>query len=198
MKTRFYALIGLIFFVLPSFGQGLNNGQYAFDESDFENISKFYFDIDTYKFFVNAKITEKLDIVFEEYLDQELKDSSKIIGEIIEQVGFDPLDQSFGDEFIRFYIKDNTKEKQEVDLRLNYLSLAAPKKFEKLELKYVQSRAFSDIPTDIEERTPVLAIYGNKDGKYISCPGGAKPEQIVKLYDWVVIVSLEELKESAE
>ena len=58
----------------------------------------------------------------------------------------------------------------------------------------MQSRAFSDISTNIAKKTPVLALYANKKGALMGCPGDAKPDDIVKLYDWVCIIYLDKLK----
>lgn len=198
MKRTVYLLLILISTYFNAFSQELNNEQNSFDKSDSENISKFFFGIETYKFYVRAKLNDDFDIILEEYSNEEKKSTSKLVSDVINKYGINPLNRNFGDEFVRIYVKNSTIEKNSVDLGIKYLSLSAPKKLENLDLKLLQSRAFTNIPTEIEEKTPVLVIYGNKTGNLISCPGDAKPSDIIKLYDWVCIISLEKIKKDKE
>ncbi len=69
------------------FSQGLNNEQYTFDKSDSENIHKFFFGIDTYKFYVNARYNEDYDILIEQYKNKKIIDTTSIITNIIESFG---------------------------------------------------------------------------------------------------------------
>jgi hypothetical protein len=180
------------------FAQGLNNEQYEFDKSDSENIQKFFYGIDTYKFYVNARYNEDYDIIIEEYKNKKIIDTTNKINDIIKAFGMNPVNSKTGDDFIRIYVKNNIEDKKNVDLRISYLNMSMSEKFKNLDIKLMQTRAFSDIPNRIEEKTPVLAIYGNKGDEFISCPGGAKPKDIVELYDWVTIIYLDRIKPKKE
>jgi len=180
------------------FAQGLNNGQYEFDETDAENIQKFFYGIDTYKFYVSARYNEDYDIIIEEYRNKKIIDTSYKIKDIIKAFGRNPVNSNTGDDFIRIYAKNNIEEKKNVDLRISYLNMSMSEKFENLDIKLMQTRAFSNIPNRIEKKTPVLALYGNKGDEFISCPGGAKPKDIVQIYDWVTIIYLDRIKPEKE
>ncbi len=195
MKIKLLIIASLILSSYSSMhGQGLNNGQYEFDETDAENIQEFFFGISTYKFYVGARTNEDYDIIVEEYKNKNLIDSTYKIKDIVKKFGHNPISSTSGDEFIRIYIKDNVKEKKDIELRFVYLNISLPHEFDELDLSVLQTRAFSDVPDRIEMKTPVLAIYGNKEKNFISCPGGAKPKDIVELYDWVAIIYLDRIK----
>lgn len=192
MKKLIYCLTFL--FSAITFSQGLNNEQYKFDEADFENIAESFLGIQTYKFYVNAKFNDEYDIIIEEFKDKKQVNTKKIISKMIKDFGMNPVNKKFGDSFIRCYVQDNIKKSKSVKIVFKYLNLTIPQEFKDLELKYLQTRAFTNIPTNVDKKTPVLAIYGNKDGTMIGCPGDAKPEDIVKLYDWVTIIYFDKLK----
>ena len=174
--------------VIDSYSQGLNNEQYQFDQQDAENIASYFMGIDTYKFFVNAKSNVDLDIMFEDYENGQLKSDSKVVSELIEHFGMNPIMKKNGDDFIRVYIKNDLQNKKMIDIRIKYLNLSLPKRFKDMELSTFQTRAFTNIAPDINKKTPLVALYGNKSGAMISCPGDASPEDIIKLYDWVCIM----------
>lgn len=183
-----------VFITVDVYSQGLNNDQYSFDKTDSENIAEFFLGIETYKFYVNAKINDYFDIIIEEYSNKKLISTSSEISEMTKLFGVNPLNPKFGDDFIRIYVKDNTQAEHNVELRIKYLNLTIPKKYENLNLESLQSRAFSNISTDINEKTAVLTIYGNKEEDLISCPGDARPKDIVNLYDWVCILYLDKIE----
>lgn len=195
MKNKLFYIMLFALTLSPNlFAQGLNNGQYEFDATDAENIQKFFFGIDTYKFYVSARSNEDYEIIIEEYRNKKIIDTTYKIKDVIKAFGRNPVSSSNGDDFIRIYAKNNTKEKNKVDLYISYLNMSMSEKFEDLDIKMMQTRAFSDIPNRIEEKTPVLALYGNKGNDFISCPGGAKPKDIVQIYDWVAIIYLDRIE----
>ncbi|NMM47824.1 hypothetical protein [Marinigracilibium pacificum] len=184
--------IGLILSLSVN-AQGLNNEQYPIDESDIKNINSIFHGIDTYKFFVNAKSSEDLDVKIVTYKYGEKVGTKTLIKSMIESYGINPIDKKNGDDFIRIYIQNSLADKNEVKIGFKYLNITSPKLFPQLDLKFIQTRAFSDVPSFIEKNTPVLAVYGNYGGNLISCPGDAKSEDVIKLYDWVSLIYIDKL-----
>jgi hypothetical protein len=177
--------------------QGFNNN-YPVDQTDL----KFLFEqnkLEPFKFYFKGSKDSAANIIIEEYNGGKLKNTINVFEKFkpVISMGDEPMSFFFpklndtATHWIRFYSDERIKDTLSLWFKTDKLETRFS--FNTNSICLTAARTFDDIPLQLSTRQRLVVFYGNKDATLISCPGDASVKDIVKMYDFVVMVYAEPL-----
>jgi hypothetical protein len=194
---RLILILSFYFLSLDLSTQGFNNNE-KIDQEDLKVLFR-QSKLTPFKFSFFGTGDSSLNIVVEQYIDGKLvitedfyQDTKSILSMSDEPKNFYyPALNRKTKRQAHIYFDENNKDTLRLwvhttNIQKHYSFPIAPNLL-------TETRAFDEIPAELKRRQPLVVFYGN-EGMMISCPGDAKPADIVRMYKVVVIVYAEPVR----
>lgn len=207
-KTKFFSIL-ILFLLLTDklFPQGLNNN-YPIDSTDIQNIFSMM-GVEMFKYPIKKPKDKNKKFIFnsiiEEYEDGKIISNINPYNQYIKSAtNGNPITLHLpilekSTEWFRIYSFQKSKNYLEITLNLNAETQSIGFKCDSSKYLLSGTRAMDfDGKLSTTNKTPLFVYYkAKKDTPLIHCPGNATPEEVVKMYGYVIIVygKLEELKD---